>query len=359
MRVETEEKLDFADVLIRPKRSTLNSRKEVNLMRTFRFLHSPIVWTGIPIVAANMDTTGTFEMAKVLSQFKIITNLHKFYSVEELEEFFRNFNEPNYIGYTTGIRENDFEKLRKVLARGLGKKFNFICLDAANAYLEPFMEKLEELRRMCPDHIIIAGNVATNEMTEELLLRGADIVKIGIGPGSACTTRRMAGVGVPQLSATIECSDAAHGISNKDGNCGRIMTDGGMVYPSDVSKALCAGADFAYSGKLFSGFEESGGEIIIKNGKKYKQYYGMSSSTAMHKHYGKVDEHRASEGRYTEVPYRGNVADAILELLGSLRSTGTYIGARSIKEFSKRCTFLKVRRQLNESLHEFDQTLQH
>lgn len=356
MRIDNEIKLDFSDVLIRPKRSTLISRKDVHLYRKFRFLHSKKEWEGIPIVTANMDTTGTFEMARTLCKHRMITALHKFYSIEELKNFFIEFHNPDYVAYTLGIREEDFEKLRKILDEGLGEKFNFICLDVPNAYLERFVKKLEELRQMCPCHIIIAGNVVTNEMTEELLLKGADIVKIGIGSGSSCTTRRQSGVGYPQLSAVIECSDASHGISNNFGASGLIVSDGGAVYPSCIAKAFCGGADFVMSGALFSGFEQSGGDLIEYNGKKFKPYYGMSSLEAMKKNYGEMLNYRAGEGRYLEVPYKGDVNNFIHELLGSLRSTATYIGARKLKEFPKRCTFIKVSRQLNSSLEEYDKS---
>ncbi len=354
MHIDNEIKLDYQDVLIRPKRSTLVSRKDVILERTFKFIHSRRTWTGVPIATANMDASGTFEMARTLSKHKILTVLHKFYSVEDLEVFFTDFNDPDYVSYCLGIRENDFEKLSQVLDRGLGNKFNFICLDVPNAYLEVFVRKLKELRELCPNHTIIAGNVVTNEMTEQLVLSGADIVKIGIGPGSACTTRRKTGVGYPQLSATIECSDAAHGISNPDKGCGLIMSDGGLVYSSCVAKAFCGGADFIMAGSLFSGFDQSGGELVEIDGVQYKEYYGSSSQTAMNKHYGGVAKHRASEGRSTLIPYKGDVNHFILDLFGSLRSTATYIGANKLKEFSKRTTFLMVNRQLNTSIERYE-----
>ncbi len=214
MRIENDLKRDFDDVLIRPKRSTLTSRKNVDLERTFTFMHSGRTWAGVPVVSSNMDTTGTFSMAQALAVHKMITALHKHYSIEELKEFFADFDQPDYVAYSLGIRSEDFEKLKAVLDAGLGDKFNFIVLDVPNAYLERFIGNVKELRKLCPGHTIIAGNCVTNEITEEILLRGADIVKVGIGSGSACTTRRMTGVGYPQLSAIIECSDAAHGISN-------------------------------------------------------------------------------------------------------------------------------------------------
>ena len=353
MRIDNETKLDFSDVLIRPKRSTLTSRKDVVLERTFSFLHSPKSWTGVPIVTANMATSGTLEMARALSKHKMVTALHKFYGVDELEAFFKDFDAPDYVAYTLGIREEDFEKLLVVKERGLLDKFSFLCLDVPNGYLERFSGAVKKLRGLCPEHIIIAGNVVTNEITEQLLLEGADIVKIGIGSGSACLTRKQTGVGYPQLSAVIECADAAHGISN-DAGAGRIMSDGGITSPSCIAKAFCGGADFVMFGSLFAGYDQSGGDLIERDGYKFKEHFGMSSMTAMNKFYGKVDEHRASEGRSTEVPYKGDVALFVQEILGSLRSTGTYIGARSLREFSKRTTFLMVNRQLSTFLEPFD-----
>lgn len=353
MRIETEIKLDYSDVLIRPKRSTLRSRKDVTLERQFNFLHSKKTWSGIPIMTSNMADTGTFSMANILAKHKMITTLHKYYTVEQLKVELPKFNNPQYIAYTMGIRNEDFEKLDKIIELGLDKYFDFVCLDVPNGYLERFVECVKKVRSVLPEHIIIAGNVVTNEMVEELLLKGADIVKVGIGPGATCLTRRKAGVGYPQLSAAIECADAAHGIS-KNGGYGLIIADGGMVYPSCVSKGFCAGADFAMMGSMFSGYDQSEGDVIEEDGKKYKIHFGSSSDTALKKFYGKVDEHRASEGRTIKVPYKGDIIPFILDLLGSLRSTGTYIGARKLKEFPKRATFLLVNRQLNQSLEAYE-----
>jgi GMP reductase len=353
MRIIDEIKLDYDDVLIRPKRSTLVSRKDVVLERTYKFLNSSKTWTGIPIMSANMESSGTFSVAKVLSEYKMITTLHKYYDVDTLEKELKELNSPDYIAYTLGIRDEDFEKANEVIKRGLDKYFNFVCLDVPNAYLEIVVDKVKELRTLFKDHIIIAGNLVSNEMAEELLIKGADIVKVGIGPGSACTTRRKTGVGYPQLSAVIECSDAAHGISNDKGY-GLSIADGGLVHAADFAKAFCGGADFVMSGSLFSGFDQSGGDLIEKNGKKYKKYVGSSSAYFMKKHYSKVDTHRASEGRVLEIPYKGDMNDFIQDLLGSLRSTATYIGARKLKEFSKRATFIRVNKQLNTSLERFE-----
>lgn len=363
MRIEQDTKIDFDDVLIRPKRSTLRSRKDVLIERTFKFLHSNREWSGIPIIAANMDTTGTFEMVRALSKSKVITALHKFYSVEELADFFKEFDEPDYVAYTLGIRDEDFDKFKKVLEAGLSDKFNFVCLDVPNAYLERFVEKLKELRALCPKHTIMAGNVVTNEMSEELLLAGADIVKIGIGSGSACITRKQTGVGYPQLSAVIECADAAHGLG------GLIIADGGCTCPGDIAKAFAGGADFVMLGGMFAGHDEGGGEVIQKayrkteydvvNGviqnsesdwefKTFVEFYGMSSKKANDIHFGGLKDYRAAEGREVTVPYKGDVSKTIQELLGGLRSTCTYVGAENLKNLPKCATMIRVSNQYNQ-----------
>ena len=353
MRILDDTKLDYQDVLLRPKRSTLESRKDVLLERTFTFYHSPKTWTGLPIMSANMATSGTFEMAQVLSKYKMVTTFHKYYTIKDYQKFFKTFRDPDYVCYTSGIREKDIRQLKLMKKNGLLKNFSFICLDVPNGYLQVFLDAIKNVRKMCPDHIIIAGNVATNEMTEEIILAGADIVKIGIGSGAACTTRKMTGVGYPQLSAVIECADSAHGVANERG-VGRIIADGGQQYASDVAKAFCGGADFNMCGSMFSGFEQSGGETILKDGKKFKEYFGSSSNKAMVEFYGRKDKHRASEGRYALVPHKGDIHDFIQDLMGSLRSTATYIGARQLKEFPKRATFIKVNRQLTTYLEKYD-----
>lgn len=353
MRIEEDIKLDYSDVLLRPKRSTLTSRKEVELERNFKFYHSPKKWRGVPIMTANMATCGTFEMATVLAPHKMLTTFHKYYDVDAYKTFFKNFNDPDYVAYTLGTRSEDFEKLKQMLDEGLMDNFSFVSLDIPNGYLKHFLEKIAELRTLLPEHIIIAGNVVTNEITEEIILNGADIVKVGIGPGSVCTTRRMTGVGYPQLSAVIECADAAHGIANEQGH-GLVIADGGQQYPSCVAKAFCAGADFNMFGSMFSGYDQSGGELVEIAGKKYKEYFGSSSNKALKKFYGKKDAHRASEGRDVLMPYKGDLEEFIQDLFGSLRSTGTYIGARRLKEFSKRATFIRVNKQLTTYLEPFD-----
>ncbi len=335
MRIEDDIKLDFKDVLIRPKRSTLSSRKEVDLQRTYKFKHSGQEWTGIPIMAANMDGVGTFEMAQALQHHKLFTCIKKDYIIEDWGKAHLNLDF-SYIAVSTGTSDKDFEKLNIVLT-GIGK-IKFICIDVANGYSEHFGDFVAKVRKNNPTATIIAGNVVTADMAQELILRGADIVKVGIGPGSVCTTRIQTGVGYPQLSAIIECADAAHGLG------GHIIADGGCTCPGDVAKAFGAGADFVMLGGMLAGHDEGGGEV--KDGKV--TFYGMSSDTAMNKHNGGVAEYRSSEGRTVEVKYKGAVKNTVLDLLGGIRSTCTYVGAATLKQLSKCTTFIRVNRQIND-----------
>ena len=346
VKIDSTQKLDFHNVLITPKRSTLNSRKEVNLVRSFRFSNGQ-TWEGIPVMTANMASTGTFELYKELVPYKMLTCLHKFYSRNHFESYNQenpdNPLDPEYFIVSTVIRENDFENLCSICDYIPTK---WICIDVANGYIPALLEFCKKVRSRYPNHIIIAGNVATSEMTEALCLEGGvDIVKCGIGPGSVCTTRKKTGVGVPQLSCIMDCADAAHGINH------HIVGDGGITCPGDLSKAFCGGADFVMMGGVFSGHIENPGDIIekIEDGsvKKYKRFYGMSSTHAMQTHYGKKDKYRASEGKVVEVPLRGSVHDTVEDYLGGLRSTCTYIGAKNIKNMSKCTTFILVSAQLN------------
>ncbi|OGT43417.1 MAG: GMP reductase [Gammaproteobacteria bacterium RIFCSPHIGHO2_12_FULL_37_34] len=340
MRIEYDVKLDFRDVLIRPKRSVLKTRAEVLLEREFQFKHTQTTWQGVPIIASNMDHTGTLEMAKVLAEHHLLTALDKFIPLEDWQRFTKQHpHTQTHCFISLGIADADFAKLDEILQI---TDLNFICLDVANGYTERFVSCLEHLREKYPKKVIMAGNVVTGEMVEELILSGADIVKIGIGPGSVCTTREKTGVGYPQLSAIIECADAAHGLG------GQVCADGGCTTPGDVAKAFAAGADFVMLGGMLAGHDECLGDIVEENGKKFKRFYGMSSSEAMQRYHGTVADYRASEGRSVNVPYHGPVKNTILDILGGLRSTCTYVGAHRLKELSKRTTFIRVAQQLNE-----------
>jgi GMP reductase len=342
MRIENDVKLDFKDVLIRPKRSTLGSRAEVDVDRTFKFLHTGSEWTGFPLIAANMDVVGTMRMAAALLRARAMTALHKHYGVKELVAFFHGADSANAF-YSLGTTEADRDKLAAVDKQ---VKITKICLDVANGYTEKFIEAVQIARERHPDAVIMAGNVVTGDMTEALLLAGADIVKVGIGPGSVCTTRRVTGVGYPQLSAIIECADAAHGLK------GLVCGDGGCTVPGDVAKAYGGGGDFVMLGGMLAGHDECDGEIRYeKRGTKKVPvgmvFYGMSSETAMKKYSGGVAKYRASEGKTVEAPYRGAVEDTMQEIIGGVRSAMTYIGATRLKEVAKRTTFIRVGAQLN------------
>jgi len=334
MHIDNEIKLDYSDVLIRPKRSRLNSRAEVKITREFKFPHSSQTWTGVPLMAANMDTTGTIEMANALSQMQAITCLHKYVTKDEVPLL----NDKNFVALSCGLDNPSINYLHGNFDKG----FKFICLDVANGYSERFIDLVKDMRKIWNNAIIIAGNVVTAEMTEALILAGADIVKVGIGPGSVCTTRKITGVGYPQLSAVIECSDAAHGLG------GHIVADGGCTCPGDVAKAFAAGADFVMLGGMLAGTDESGAEKVTdSSGVVKKRFYGMSSKEAMDRYSGGVANYRAAEGKSVEIEYSGPVHGVVDEILGGIRSACTYVGAKSIKDLPKCTTFVRVNRQLN------------
>ena len=346
MRIERDLKLTFDDVLIRPKRSTLVSRSDVNLVREFTFRHTEETWDGVPIVAANMDTTGLFSIAEILQGHKMLTCTQKFYSTREFSEAWEDGVDPEFIAVTCGSADESFELLKRKMSTNRGLKM--ICIDVANGYREVFLNFVKKVREAFPEKIIIAGNVATREMTEALILAGADIVKVGIGPGSVCTTRKVAGVGYPQLSAISECADAAHGLN------GHVMSDGGCSSPGDVAKAFAAGADFVMLGGMLAGHDESGGELVEDSEDAYKSFYGMSSAKAMETHYGEIADHRAPEGKEVRVPYRGRLEVTVQSILGGLRSACSYVGARRIKDLPKCTTFIRVSMTTNEVFQKFN-----
>ena len=368
MIIEQDVKLDYSDVLIRPKRSTLGSRKEVDLERGFNFPNyqpqdmsmeairpETKHWRGVPIMASNMDGVGTFEMADELAKQKIFTCLVKTYEAMQLVNFFDDPENPqrsDYVAYSMGITDADHEKFRLVYEQAPDIKF--VCIDVANGYSERFVDFVREFRSLYSHIVIIAGNVVTADQTQELILNGADIVKVGIGPGSVCTTRIQTGVGYPQLSAVIECADAAHGLG------GHIIADGGCTCPGDVAKAFAAGADFVMLGGMLAGHDQGGGEVITKyyqtneyyvdekgssqyvnEMKQFVKFYGMSSKSANDKHFGGLKEYRSSEGRTVLTKYKGDVNITIQDILGGVRSTCTYVGAAKLKNLSKCTTFIR------------------
>jgi GMP reductase len=339
MRIIEDVKLDFKDVLITPKRSALSSRSQVNLERTFTF-RSGNSWKGVPIIAANMDGVGTLEMDDEFNKHKCMVAVIKHYTAEQLVEHFSKKMSSSI--YSLGISNDDRDKFAFVYSNVKNPSIK-VCIDVANGYTQSFVDFIREFREWYPDVILMAGNVVTPEMTEELILAGVDIVKVGIGPGSVCTTRKMTGIGYPQLSAIIECADAAHGLQ------GHIIADGGCSVPGDIVKAFAAGADFVMLGGMLAGHKEGGASAIGGN-----QFYGMSSETAMDLHNGGVANYRASEGKTVEIPYRGEVSRTLQDILGGLRSACTYVGASELKELSKRATFVRVTQQLNNSLSAYE-----
>tara|TARA_B100000767_G_scaffold42357_1_gene36133 strand:- start:4501 stop:5550 length:1050 start_codon:yes stop_codon:yes gene_type:complete len=345
MKIENDIKLDFKDVLFRPKRSVLSSRSEVSLERTFKFKHSNQTWTGVPIISSNMDTVSSFEMFVELSKKKCITCFHKFINIDGiLNKWNKNTLDSNYFCLSTGISDKDFENLNQNIKRLEDNdiEVKFICIDVANGYMFKLIDFCKKVREKYPNKTLIAGNVVSREITEELIINGKiDIVKVGIGSGAVCTTRLQTGVGMPQLSAIIECADAAHGLG------GMIISDGGACYPGDISKAYGGGSDFVMLGSMLAGHIECPGDIVEEEGIKYKLFYGMSSDTAMNKYHGGVANYRSSEGKTVKVKFKGNVEETLNNIFGGVRSTCTYVGSSKLKDLSKCTTFVRVSRQVN------------
>lgn len=340
MRIDNEVKLDFDDVLIVPKRSRETSRSNVLLTRKHVFMNSGVTCEAIPIIGANMDSCGTFKMGAALAGMGVMTAIHKYYSVEQLVDFFKNDRNAQYCFYTLGTQTADLDKYYAV--KKSVEAIKYVCIDVSNGYSQNFVKFVGEFRRKNPNVVILAGNVATPEMVSELLISGgADIIKIGIGPGSVCLTRVMTGVGVPQLSAVIECADAAHGIG------GHVCADGGCKTPGDVAKAFGAGADFVMLGGMLSGHDECEGKWSEKDGEKTFQFYGMSSKTAIDRYNGGLKGYRAAEGKSVEIPAKGPVKGTMEQILGGLRGCCSMVGAGKLKDLPKCCTFCRVSRTHN------------
>ncbi len=341
MRIEEEIKLDYSDVLFRPKRSTLKSRKDVDLNRKYTFKHSRLSWKGIPIIASNMDGVGEIDVAKKLSSHKLMTALTKQHDINQIETIYKKNVFFDSIALSCGTSKDSYNRLNSILKKY--PKFKFICIDVANGYSENFSNFVSEVRKKYPKKTIIAGNVVTADMTQELVLSGADIVKVGIGPGSVCTTRIQTGVGYPQLSAVMECADAAHGLG------AHIIADGGCTCPGDVAKGFGAGADFVMLGGMLAGHKEGGGDIIEENGTKFIEFYGSSSEEANEKHYGGLANYRSSEGKKVKIQMKNSLDSTIRDILGGVRSSCTYVGASSLKQLSKCTTFVRVNNQYNDT----------
>ncbi|OUW68578.1 MAG: GMP reductase [Candidatus Pelagibacter sp. TMED202] len=341
MRIKEDIKLNFDDVLMEPKRSTLSSRRDVDMTRKFTFINSGKVMNFTPIFASNMDGVGTFSMAKVLQEHKMMTVITKSTPLDKWKEAVGTGLRLQSVSVSVGTNKMwdndaaDYRNMEAVLQSFPDVKM--ITVDVANAYHQNFVDFIKKVRDDYPEKVIVAGNVVTPEMVEELIINGADMVKIGIGPGSVCTTRTMTGVGVPQFSAILECADAANGVD------GHIMADGGCVYPGDIAKALGGGAHAVMIGGMLAGHNES--EIQVEDGKR--EFYGMSSDRAREIHGKRKDGYRGNEGRHVSLPDRGPVNDTVEDILGGIRSAATYIGARRLKDMPKCSTFVRVENNIN------------
>jgi len=341
MRIKEDLKLNFDDVLMEPKRSTLSSRRDVDMTRKFKFRNSGKIMEFTPIFASNMDGVGTFSMAKVLQEHKMMTVITKSTTLDQWKEAVGSGLRLQSVSVCTGTNKiwdpeaEDYARMKQVLDSFPDVKM--ITVDVANAYHQNFVDFIKMVRDEFPDKVIVAGNVVTPEMVEELIINGADMVKIGIGPGSVCTTRTMTGIGVPQFSAIVECADAANGVD------GHIMADGGCVWPGDIAKAFGGGAHAVMIGGMLAGHDESEQPVTDGN----IEFYGMSSDRAREKHGKRKDGYRGNEGRWISLPYRGAVNNTVEDILGGVRSAATYIGARRLKDMPKCATFVRVNNNIN------------
>jgi len=349
MKMLEDIKLGFDDVMIVPQLSGATSRKDIKLERTFKFPHAFFELTCIPIIASNMDTTGSMKMAQELMKYGMLTALHKFYDIKDVYNFF-HYTDPktkrqakDYVFYTMGISTKDFDKLLEYKQMAL-RYPKLICLDAANGYMEGFSERLKEIRTIVGNEsVIMAGNIVTGNMVEKLIDCGADIIKTGIGGGSLCLTRIVAGIGYPQFSAINECAYYAHGHPQ-----GHICGDGGCRYPGDIAKSFAGGADFTMIGGMLGGTEECEGEWVEENGKKFLKFHGMSSEEAMDIHYNGMASHRTAEGKEVKIPYKGKVERVVQDILGGLSSACSYSGAVELKDLHKCAMIAKVNKVKND-----------
>lgn len=359
MRMIDEEQLDFEDLMMQPKRSTLNSRSEVSLFREFKwFGHDGKICTleCIPVIIANMATIATPKMAKIAAKRGFMCALEKHLKMSDILNLYdeleddalreqlptATYVQPTFaytqrIMPTIGIKED--LALLEVLQ--YEHDVRCVCIDVPNGYVPKFIERVKEVRKICPDALVFAGNVVTGDICQDIILAGGNVAKVGIGPGSGCRTREKTGVGRPQASAIIECADACHQVN------GFCCSDGGCKTPGDIAKAFGCGADFVMCGGMFAGAEEAEGEIVQVNGKPHKMFYGMSSNLAQEKHFGGRRSYSTSEGREKLVPVVGSINTIFDDIEGGLKSAMTYIGAKKLKNIPKNCTFYKVRRQLN------------
>jgi GMP reductase len=333
-------KLDFDDVLIVPQFSDITSRRQVTLETTISGRWGASI-TGVPVIAANMDGVGTFSMHDALKKHGVFTAITKHhYPVQWAAR-----EDVSHAFITIGMNDEELDNAKYISHTWMDRQTGFvpkIVIDVANGYMNPFYDFITKVRFALPNAFIMAGTVVTPEAVERIILAGADLVRVGIGTGAVCTTRRVAGVGYPQFSALMECVPAAEAVG------GGVQSDGGCVYPGDFSKALAAGAQMVMAGSIFAGHDES--EQEIHDGKV--TFYGMSSHAAHQKH-NQVKNYRASEGRIVEIPYRGCVEHTISDILGGIRSSCAYIGALNISEMSKKAKFVEVNHVLNRSLENY------
>jgi GMP reductase len=342
MIVEDKKYYDFSDVLIKPRMTTMTSRSEASIEREFYFKNSGQTIVSSPIIISNMDIVGNFTMAKAVDHHKIMTCFHKFYTLVNYDLELNQDETKSFNFVTIGIGEISFNHILNMKNLGFFAKNKLgICVDVANGYMTSLWPYLEKLRKMLPNTVIMAGNICTPEPIQAFANVGVDVIKAGVGSGAQCLTRTVAGVGVPQFTAVMDCVEAADKLGIL------VCSDGGINDYADFGKALGAGADFVMSGSMFAGHHESGGDVITLGGKQYKEMYGMSSRTAQNKYYGGMAKYRASEGRTSLIPLKGPVEDTIQNIFGGIRSAMSYTNSRTLEEFPSNVTFIPVNDTIN------------
>lgn len=316
--------LTFDDVLLLPNYNHWDSRRLVDITSTDKTGRFSLA---MPIMSANMDTITGAEMAKFMHSKGGIGVLHRFMDIHTNEKIFRSVHCPVFV--SVGCAEHEYERIEALRDAGA----EYFCVDVAHAHSKILGKALKRFRQMLPNSFIMAGNVATYAGADYLVSLGADIVKVGIGGGSVCTTRIKTGFGVPSLKAIKDCSRI-----NRS-----IVADGGIRMSGDIVKALAFGADFVMVGGMLAGTKPTPGKVVTNsNGQKVKLYRGMASKEAQEDFMGPLTGWKTAEGVSIEVPYREDEDLIIHDIIGGLRSGLTYGGANSIKELQRKLDYVVI-----------------
>ena len=329
-----DKKLEFSEVLIKPRPSELASRSDVNLKVAYICKHSKRQIRGCPVIVSNLDSTGTIEMARITNNYGMFVCLHKYIEMEDLTKWFVDIaSQRSFVTIGTSTGEIDkIKHLSEYVDNFKPSYFDKICIDAPNGYTYEFLDMIKYVRTLFPHKIIMAGNVCDPIGVENIIKAGADIAKCGIASGGLCTTKYKTGIGYPQFSVALECGQAAQELN------ALCCSDGGVQHTADICKALGAGSHFVMAGSLFTGYDECNAEVV--DGKQ--KVYGMSSKEANDKYNGGLREYRAAEGMVKYVEQKGSVLKLVGDICGGLASCCTYTNTKNLENLHKNCTFIRV-----------------